>query len=363
MLHFLEGGAEALCKPRPGASVSSSSTESKRESNVGEVQFGYDNRGLYGASNERGISVVVLKALFKAVAESDISSEDEESPLPRAIVRIKQILDFVPEKKPLNPKMQTFTMAAEGSTWANNVGRHLSGADEPVRVELTNFLFAVRSGHGLETALNYENDTAWPGGTAVLHAELRILNAAWIAGSGDLLLTGAKRACWGCHCVLEDVNSEALLQRSVSVGGTSGEPVDTPSISSSSSAALPSSSSVAPPTMTRSRSISPPRTSMGPESPMRPSSPTMASSSMLSSASAMMGSTLPTSTSLAGSTLLAPHVPEYFRILRLADEDLSGWAFSDTYCGLHGAGRSETTRDPATMGSTLTRRRSLVWRY
>jgi hypothetical protein len=162
------------------------------EANHVEVQFGYDDNGFYAASNAGGISLHTYQQMIKELKESEHPPSDEtaDSPTLRARYRIRDLL------------------TADEPHWLTIARQAMASKTDTVNID--KFIKHLFTGQHLDTALDRETAADWqlpPNGK--LHAELRILRAAWRIGTGTLYLGGAKRACWGCESVIIDLDEDA----------------------------------------------------------------------------------------------------------------------------------------------------------
>ncbi|MQA23018.1 hypothetical protein [Rugamonas rivuli] len=216
LLTYLDEGPDAL-KVRTGRGGKEEKTSTVDTPNHAEVQMGFDDRGLYAASNAGAIDQQTYMGMLTTISNLKLSSDIErsDSTLQRAIVRIRQLQEIMPTTN--NPKYERlYENALESSSWFNLVHIHVDATSRDAKSIFT-FLTMLLTGKGLDAAVSHENKTTWPQvpdlqyGGVCLHAELRILYAAWQIGNGDLYINGAKRACWGCSNVFNALHTHAAL--------------------------------------------------------------------------------------------------------------------------------------------------------
>ncbi|MQA22085.1 hypothetical protein [Rugamonas rivuli] len=338
MLVFLEKGPVGFKASK--TSGSESKAEMPRDVPKGEnpnlateIQMAYDTRGFYMASNGGAISLQTYMAMLEAIKNSTISDAqtNSESSLVRAVIRIKQLSALM--QKGVDGFVKNFRDAADTSDWIALFDPRIT-KPKGVAKDIGTFLFGLLSGKGLHDVVDHENQDTWPNeGDAAragitLHAELRILNAAWRVGTGDLFINGAKRACWGCSSVFKHLNRDAVR----------------PTV-------LPASSS-----------------SSGLESPTLPVSltPSLESSSS-TTGSATSSTTVPSqatssTTVVTHSTSQPYHPRQVFKIFRLLDDEneLVGGFFPNSYCGLLEFESEEPPADARTLAGPA-RRKSIVY--
>lgn len=329
------------------ATSSTSAPTSGAMNKHAEVQIGLDDNGLYVASNAGAIGLATYLAMIDTVKRLPLADPDDQRPLTRAVVRIQELFGadevrhtrmriFLESQEKKNQErvitrarraskmseqeldeiasgelladieserktaVTALDAAVSQSHWYRNVVATI-GQDSPGGLaNLYQFLKVLREGTGIEQSRANVNDASWAGTLPILHAELRVVRAAWLTGSGNLLLGGAKRACWSCNSVL----------RALDVIATRPIELEAATLVMTGQTAVSSTSSV-----TASSSTSP----------------------------------------------RAPHVPQLFNILRLIDDDIPGGAFPDTYCGVLDPALSATAQ-PGEMdlSTNLTRRRSVI---
>jgi len=374
MLEYLEQAEKALSAQSNSASSSSSPPKKASANKHAEVQIGYDDRGMYIASNAGHVDINTYFQMLEWVKRQAAADPDSERPVIRAIARIQSVfsaderreMDLAQEQQnhlaaltklqnnkdrriklgvmPQGEVEEIFNSESrreeeslgeanarvlnntiEKSPWFRNVvDRTIARTNLGELAGLYHFLKVLRTGEGIAGSMNLIAEVIWAGKLSIIHAELRVVRTAWRIGSGKLLLAGAKRACWGCYNVLRELDEDAVKARTSNL------------TQSSSSTSLPTVSASSATTRPRSASLS-----------------SSNSSSPVPSARARSNS---------WSSQPSQHVPELFDILRLIDEDIPGGAFPQSYCGVLRGDRATISKEPpdTDLATSLTRRRSVI---
>lgn len=373
MLQYLEqeGNGQAAQSGKSSNPVNASSSieaEQAAANKHAEVQIGFDDRGMYIASNAGAIDRASYLKMLKWVRRQPDTDPDHERPLTRAIARIQSLFSADEQREDSHAKLQSKHEEAiqvrqtsrdrridsgklprqealdifnqenqtaqqklakdrddvlagviEQSPWYKNVvERTIDRTNQGELANLYHFLKALRNGDGIAASMSLIAEHTWAGELSIVHAELRVVRAAWLIGSGKLLLGGAKRACWGCYNVIKELDQQAINRRQAQYTQASTSTLTTthPAI----------------PTRPRSASLPPPPTAIS------------------------------ASGHRARSTSMPPHPPATFDILRLIDDDIPGGAFPKSYCGVSSSDRTHVDEAPPedTLAANLTRRRSVI---